>query len=342
MVFHLIRVLLHFLLDPGFSIQAPKISKMGKSGKKQVTTCRLSLGNTVQKANIKNNKKEQKASQKAGFAFNTGQHGQHILKNPAICDNMIAKSGLKTTDVALEIGPGTGNLTVKILENCKRMTAFEIDQRMRNELQKRVDDLGYRHKIEIRLGDVLKTAQLPYFDVCVANLPYNISSEIVFKLLLHKPTFRSAVLMFQKEFADRLVAKPGEKHYCRLSVNTQIMAKCDMIMKVGKNNFRPPPKVESAVVRLEPLHPPPPINFIEWDGLVRICFNRKNKTILANFKNKAVIALLGRGLKGNKVFELGSHVETTSGSQNPTLKTPSLNLKKITKFSVAKPTKNMT
>lgn len=110
------------------------------------------------------------------------------------------------------------------------------------------------------MGDVLKT-ELPYFDVCVANLPYQISSQIVFKLLQHRPLFRSAVLMFQREFALRLAAQPGDDLYCRLSVNTQLLAKVTHVMKVGKNNFRPPPKVESSVVRIEPLNPPPPINF---------------------------------------------------------------------------------
>merc|ERR1719454_770452 len=168
---------------------------------------------------------------------------------------------------------------------------------MISELQKRVNDMGYRHKINIHPGDVLKTEQLPFFDICIANLPYNISSEIVFRLLLHLPKFRVAVLMFQKEFADRIVAKPGDKNYCRLSINCQILAKCSMLMKVGKNNFRPPPKVESAVVRIEPLNPPPPINYNEWDGLVRICFNRKNKTTGACFKTKPVIDLLEKNYR---------------------------------------------
>lgn len=70
-----------------------------------------------------------------------------------------------------------------------------------------------------------------------------ISSPFVFKLLLHRPIFKCAILMFQQEFAQRLVAKPGHKLYCRLTVNTQLLAKVDHIMKVGKNNFRPPPKV---------------------------------------------------------------------------------------------------
>jgi len=67
--------------------------------------------------------------------------------------------------------------------------------------------------------------------------------------------------MFQREFALRLTAKPGEKLYCRLSLNTQLLARVDHLMKVGKNNFRPPPKVESSVVRIEPKNPPPPINY---------------------------------------------------------------------------------
>lgn len=119
----------------------------------------------------------------------------------------------------------------------------------------------------------------------------------MFKLLLHRPFFRCAVLMFQKEFAQRLVAKPGDKLYCRLSVNTQLLARVDMLMKVGKNNFRPPPKVESSVVRIEPKNPPPPINFKEWDGLVRICFTRKNKTLGAEFRQSKVVDMLEKNYK---------------------------------------------
>jgi hypothetical protein len=82
------------------------------------------------------------------------------------------------------------------------------------------------------------------------------------------------------------VAKPGDTLYCRLSVNTQMLARVEHVMKVGKNNFRPPPKVESSVVRIVPKNPPPPINFEEWDGLVRLAFVRKNKTLAAGFKSK--------------------------------------------------------
>ncbi len=231
---------------------------------------------------------------------------------------MVEKAALRSTDTVLEIGPGTGNMTVKLLEkvknvnnsslklhpitflmknfSCLKVVACELDPRMVAELQKRVQGTPFQPKLHIMVGDVLKT-ELPFFDVCVANLPYQISSPLVFKLLLHRPMFRCALLMFQREFAERLIAKPGNKLYCRLSVNTQLLAKVDHVLKVGKNNFRPPPKVESSVVRIEPKNPPPPINFREWDGLVRIAFLRKNKTMSAAFKNTAVTTLIEKNYR---------------------------------------------
>jgi len=222
--------------------------------------------------------------------------GQHILKNPLIIQSMVDKAAVRQNDVVLEIGPGTGNMTVKLLEKAKRVIACEIDPRMVAELQKRVQGSPFQSKLQIMVGDVLKT-ELPFFDLCVANIPYQISSPLVFKLLLHRPFFKCAVIMFQQEFAQRLVAKPGDKLYCRLSVNTQLLARVDHLMKVGKANFRPPPKVESSVVRIEPRNPPPPINFKEWDGLVRIAFLRKNKTISAAFKQSTVLKMLEKNYR---------------------------------------------
>ncbi|MCL4133675.1 UNVERIFIED_CONTAM: hypothetical protein GTU68_045825 [Idotea baltica] len=229
-------------------------------------------------------------TQTQGLVFNTDL-GQHILKNPLVINSMLDKAALKPTDTVLEVGPGTGNMTIKLLERVKKVVACEVDSRMVAELHKRFIGTPHHSKLDIRVGDVLKST-IPPFDVCVANLPYQISSPFVFKLLLHKPIFRCAVLMFQLEFAQRLVAKPGDKLYCRLTVNTQLLAKVDHLMKVGKNNFRPPPKVESSVVRIEPKNPVPDINFREWDGLLRILFVRKNKTVLSSFKQKAVLKTL--------------------------------------------------
>ena len=217
--------------------------------------------------------------------------GQHLLKNPMILNEIVNKSGIKPTDIILEIGPGTGNLTMLLLEASKKVIAIELDPRMVAQLLKRVAVSEYQNKLQLIQGDILKQ-KLPFFDLCVANIPYQISSPIVFKLLSHRPLFRAAILLIQREFAMRLIAKPNTEFYCRLSVNVQLLSKVEHIMKVSKKNFVPPPKVESSVVRIEPKHPLPNINFIEWDGLLRICFSRKNKTLGAIFKQKKILDMI--------------------------------------------------
>ncbi|KAG2076740.1 rRNA adenine dimethylase [Suillus decipiens] len=223
--------------------------------------------------------------------FNTERFGQHILKNPQIAQTIVDKANLRPTDKVLEVGPGTGNLTVKILEKAKNVTAVEMDPRMAAELTKRVQGKPEQRKLDIIIGDFVK-ADLPYFDVCISNTPYQISSPLVFRLLSHRPIFRVAILMFQREFAMRLVAQPGTELWSRLSANVQLYSKVDLVMHVGKNNFRPAPQVESSVVRLVPLDPPPPIKFEEFDGLGRIIFSRRNKMVHATFMAKGVIEML--------------------------------------------------
>ncbi|KAI9068832.1 rRNA adenine dimethylase [Trametes sanguinea] len=223
--------------------------------------------------------------------FNTERFGQHILKNPQTAQSIVDAANLRPTDKVLEVGPGTGNLTVRILEKAKHVTAVEMDPRMAAELTKRVQGKPEQRKLEIIIGDFVK-ADLPYFDVCISNTPYQISSPLVFRLLSHRPLFRVAILMFQREFATRLVATPGSALWSRLSANVQLYSKVDLIMHVNKNNFRPPPKVESSVVRVVPRDPPPPVEFGEFDGLGRIVFSRRNKTVHANFMAKGVMEML--------------------------------------------------
>jgi len=208
--------------------------------------------------------------------------GQHVLKNPGVAQAIVDKADLKQSDIVLEVGPGSGNLTVKILEKAKKCIAVELDPRMAAEVTKRVQGTPSAKRLDVVLGDVIKT-DLPYFDVCISNTPYQISSPLTFKLLATSPSPRVCILMFQREFALRLFAKPGDKLYSRLSVNAQMWAKIDHIMKVGKNNFKPPPAVESSVIRMVPKNPRPNISYEEWDGLLRVCFVRKNKTLRASF-----------------------------------------------------------
>jgi 18S rRNA (adenine1779-N6/adenine1780-N6)-dimethyltransferase len=223
---------------------------------------------------------------------NTKSRGQHFLCNPLIIQAIIDKADIKATDTVLEIGPGNGALTAKLLEKAKKVIAIELDTRWAAELHKRFGQSG-GSKLTVINQDVLKV-DFPYFDICVANLPYQISAPFTNKLLMHRPLFRSAVLMYQREFALRLCAKPGDELYCRLSLNTALLAEVQHLIKVGRNNFKPPPKVESSVVRITPRGTPPPINYVEWDGLIRLAFGRKNKTLGAIFRQKDVIDILCR------------------------------------------------
>ncbi|KAF9228081.1 rRNA adenine dimethylase [Gyrodon lividus] len=241
--------------------------------------------------------------------FNTERFGQHILKNPQIAQTIVDKANLRPTDKVLEVGPGTGNLTVRILEKAKHVTAVEMDPRMAAEVTKRVQGKPEQRKLDIIIGDFVK-AELPYFDVCISNTPYQISSPLVFRLLSHRPICRIAVLMFQREFALRLVAQPGTELWSRLSANVQLFAKVDLVMHVGKNNFRPAPLVESSVVRMVPLDPPPPVKFEEFDGLGRIVFSRRNKTVHATFMARGVLEMLEKNWRTwcseqNKMVEDG-------------------------------------
>ena len=238
--------------------------------------------------------------------------GQHILRNPQILKNMVEKSAIRSTDVILEIGPGTGNLTQLLLESGKKVIAIEVDPRMVAGLNKRFHGELKSKKLEIIFGDFMQQ-ELPFFDICVSNVPYQISSPLTFKLLAHRPLFRCAVIMFQKEFALRLAAKPGSDLYCRLSVNVQLLSRVDHLMKVSKNNFKPPPKVESSIVRIEPKNPPPEINYVEWDGLFRICFIKKNKTLGSIFKNKSVLKML---LHNYETYQNISQEETKDNGNN--------------------------
>lgn len=239
-----------------------------------------------------------------GFSMNKTK-GQHLLKNQKILQDIVDKSGLSSSETVLEIGPGTGNLTALLIDRAKEVIAVEIDPRMVAQLLKRFTISENFKKLKLIQGDILKTS-LPAFDLCIANIPYQISSPIIFKLLSHRPLFKCAILLVQKEFAMRVIAKPNTSLYCRLSVNVQLFAKCDHLIKVGRNNFTPPPKVDSSVIRIEPFKNLPNINFQEWDALLRICFSRKNKTLGSIFKQKKLIAVL---FKSYQVYKNVSYIK---------------------------------
>ncbi|PIA52816.1 hypothetical protein AQUCO_01000587v1 [Aquilegia coerulea] len=225
--------------------------------------------------------------------------GQHILTNPRVLDAIVRKANIKPTDTILEIGPGTGNLTLKLLEAAEKVVAIEIDKRMIEILNNRVVECGFEDRITVICKDALKT-EFPHFDLIVANIPYGISSPLIAKIVSGVYSFRSATLLLQKEFAHRLLAKPGDSEYNRLAVNVKLVADVEFIMDVSKRDFVPCPKVDSSVVKIHPKSQVPDINMKEWRAFTLTCFSKKNKTLGATFRQKKkVLELFKRSSQMN-------------------------------------------
>jgi 18S rRNA (adenine1779-N6/adenine1780-N6)-dimethyltransferase len=218
--------------------------------------------------------------------------GQNMLKSKVVVKNIVDAGDCRSGDIVLEIGPGVGNMTEEIILRGCKVIAIEKDPRMVVELTKR-----FQNHPQLRLihGDVLQV-ELPQFDLCISNIPYNISSAIIFRLLA-RPTFRRTVLMVQKEFADRIVSRPGSDGWGRLAINAQLFANVRMVMSVNRKNFVPAPKVDSAVISIQPRETQPDISFVEWDGLIKLCFTRPNRTLSATFRKKKTIAMLDENRK---------------------------------------------
>ena len=176
--------------------------------------------------------------------------GQHHVVDPIVLEKMVDHAHISHEDVILEIGAGIGNLTRLIAQRAGKVISIERDRRFIRILHGQLRGLS---NVQIVHGDALHI-ELPKFNKVVANLPYGISSDITFRLLEQK--FEFAVLMYQQEFAERMVAKPGSDDYSRLTVNTYYRARVELLGKVPPEAFVPQPKVTSAIVRLSPREPP--------------------------------------------------------------------------------------
>jgi 16S rRNA (adenine1518-N6/adenine1519-N6)-dimethyltransferase len=180
--------------------------------------------------------------------------GQHFLFDKNILGKIVRLAGVIPGEAVLEIGPGPGGLTRALLDTGARVWAVETDRRMIEHLRE-----GGFEGVEIIEGDALRTDYLQLAKAAgepfrlVANLPYNISGPLLALLLKERQAFKSMTLMFQKEVAQRIAAGPGGRVRGNLSVLAQIFCEVKVVMKVPPGAFRPPPKVESAVIRLDPL-----------------------------------------------------------------------------------------
>ncbi|MCD6558590.1 MAG: 16S ribosomal RNA methyltransferase A [Palaeococcus sp.] len=202
--------------------------------------------------------------------------GQNFLIIRDVVKREVERAEIRRNESVLEIGPGLGILTDELSKVAKKVYAIEKDSRiikiLRNE---------YRwDNVEIIHGDALKV-EFPSFDKIVSNLPYQISSPITFKLLRYN--FKKAVLIYQLEFAQRMVANPGDKNYSRLSLMVQAKANVELVEKIGRGAFYPKPKVDSAVIVMKPKPREEQIELNE--NLVRALFQHRRKIASKALKN---------------------------------------------------------
>lgn len=225
--------------------------------------------------------------------------GQNFLVDQTAILGIVEAAGIKKDDQVIEIGPGIGSLTEQLLLAGAKVFAYEVDDSLptilQNELPKKIDDQPLASRFKILLKDVLKANFKEdigdFFDFTkpikvVANLPYYITTPIIFALAESDLHFTSLTLMMQKEVAERLEAQPGSKDYGPLTISVQTEMKVKLALQVGRKSFMPRPKVDSSVVVLTPLKEKPAIedrkHFI-W--VVKMCFSQRRKTLNNNLKS---------------------------------------------------------
>ena len=209
--------------------------------------------------------------------------GQHFLHDPGVIARIVEAIGPQRGDRILEIGPGLGALTVPLVTRAGRVEAVEIDRDVIPELMRRCAGLG---ELVVHQADVLQVdfrelrgAGAPW-RVC-GNLPYNISTPLLFRLLAAGEAVQDMHFMLQKEVVERMAAAPGGKDYGRLTVMLATACRVEKLFKVGAGAFQPPPRVESAVVRLLPLRAPPfPLpDAARFARIVAGSFSMRRKTL---------------------------------------------------------------
>lgn len=209
--------------------------------------------------------------------------GQHFLVDTKIIDNEIRFAQLQKKDVVLEIGPGKGALTFPLSKSVSKVIAIEKDLELVNYLKNNLPK-----NVMLIHADAVKYDfhKLPNFSKIVSNLPYQISSPITFKFFDY--SFEKAILMYQKEFAERMVASPGSKDYSRLSVGVYYHVHCRILRYVSKQAFNPKPLIDSCLVEIIPRKNPPFIvnDYAFFFDMVNKFFNHRRKKIKTIIKSE--------------------------------------------------------
>jgi 16S rRNA (adenine1518-N6/adenine1519-N6)-dimethyltransferase len=219
--------------------------------------------------------------------------GQHFLSRKSILDRIAEAACGERVPRVFEIGPGKGALTESLLERADNVVAIEVDPHLVHYLHQKFRDAIDQGRLLLIEGDVLKTNFTG--EVIAGNLPYYITSPILEKVFALGEGWTRAVFMMQSEVAERLAAKPGTRDFGYLSVQTQIHAHPEILFAVPRDAFRPPPKVDSAVVRLERRSLPEvddPVSFLKFASM---CFRHKRKTLRNNLAPLYELANLEEG-----------------------------------------------
>jgi 16S rRNA (adenine1518-N6/adenine1519-N6)-dimethyltransferase len=203
--------------------------------------------------------------------------GQHFLHDPRVLARIVEAIAPRAADVVVEIGPGQGALTAPLLERLAKLEAIELDRDLASELAARFPPF----KLTVHCADALEFdfGRFPAGMRLVGNLPYNISTPLLFHLAHYAERVRDMHFMLQLEVVERMVASPSTPEYGRLSVALQARFAMEKLFRVGPGSFRPPPQVASAVVRLQPLAGRARIDQARFDDILRRAFSARRKTL---------------------------------------------------------------
>jgi len=215
--------------------------------------------------------------------------GQHFLHDPAVIDRIVATIDPEPADLIVEIGGGQGALTRPLLERVRRLHVIETDARFIPGLTA----LAPRERLEVHAADALtfdfsSLAEGPGSLRLVGNLPYNISTPLLFRFLEFRDVLRDMHLMLQKEVVDRMIAAPGTKAYGRLTVMLAPWTRIERCFDIGPGAFRPAPRVWSSIVRVEPLRAPAfhLADEARFRALVAFAFSMRRKTLRRILKGR--------------------------------------------------------
>jgi len=204
--------------------------------------------------------------------------GQNFLHDQNIINKIISAIAPQPGDAMIEIGPGRGALTFPVLEQVEQLDVIEIDRDLIQWWQdKKIDSLTI-HAVDALKVDLCALTKEKNLRV-IGNLPYNISTPLLFHLFKHLDCIKDMHFMLQKEVVERMAARPGSKTYGRLSVMTQFFCQVELLFTVSRHAFDPPPKVESAIVQLIPNESNNETNTAMLTQVVRQAFSQRRKTI---------------------------------------------------------------